>query len=74
MERTVRLIFLLQAAGRDLLMYKADTFLKSDPELLAISQHFASDNSAFLEEFVKAWTILVNADMFNGPSGNLCSS
>ena len=55
-------------------MYKADTFLKSDPELLAISQHFASDNSAFLEEFVKAWTILVNADMFNGPSGNLCSS
>ena len=55
-------------------MYKADTFLKSDPELLAISQEFASNNSAFLEEFISAWTILVNADMFNGPSGNFCFS
>ena len=67
------MIFRVQAVGRDLLMYKTDLFLKSDPELLAISQEFASDNTAFLEEFIKAWTILVNADMFDGPAGNLCS-
>ena len=67
-------LFSFQAVGEDLLMYKVDTFFLSDPELLVYSQEFASDNSAFLEEFIKAWTILVTADMFDGPSGNLCFS
>ena len=70
----IAILFSLQAVGKDLLMYKVDTFFLSDPELLALSQEFASDNSAFLEEFIKAWTILVTADMFDGPSGNLCFS
>ena len=70
----IAILFSLQAVGEDLLMYKVDTFFLSDPELLALSQEFASDNSAFLEEFIKAWTILVTADMFDGPSGNLCFS
>ena len=70
----IAILFSLQAVEKDLLMYKVDTFFLSDPELLALSQEFASDNSAFLDEFIKAWRILVNADMFDGPSGNLCFS
>ena len=48
-------------------------WLRYDPELLAISQEFASDNNFFVMEFSKAWTKLANADRFDGPTGNVCS-
>ena len=47
--------------------------VRYDPELLAISQEFASDNNYFVTEFSKAWTKLANADRFDGPLGNICS-
>ena len=55
-------------------MYKSDIFFKSDPELMAITYEFAGDNKVFLEELSDAWSLLVNADMFDGPSNNLCSN
>ena len=54
-------------------MYKTDLYFKTDPELAAISFEFAGDNQLFLEELSKAWEILVNSDMFDGPNNNLCS-
>lgn len=53
-------------------MYQVDLHFKTDPELLALSQQFAADNKKFLAEVSVAWTTLVNADMFDGPTGNLC--
>ena len=53
-------------------MYKSDIFFKSDPELMAITYEFAADNKLFLEEVSTAWSLLVNADMFDGPANNLC--
>lgn len=53
-------------------MYKSDLFFKTDPELAAISQRFAEDNSLFLATVSEAWQLLINADMFDGPSGNKC--
>ena len=53
-------------------MYEVDLHFKTDPELLAITHQFAADNQFFLKEVGRAWTKIVNADMFDGPAGNLC--
>lgn len=53
-------------------MYRVDLHFRTDPELLAVSEEFAADNKVFLEAVAEAWTTLVNADMFDGPTGNLC--
>ena len=53
-------------------MYKSDIYFKSDPELMAITYEFAADNKVFLEELSAAWSLLVTADMFDGPANNLC--
>ena len=55
-------------------MYKSDLFFKTDPELLSISQKFAEDNSLFLETVSESWQLLMNADMFDGPNNNMCST
>lgn len=39
------------------------TFLY-DPELSALAQAHAADNNLFLNDFVDAWTVLMNADRF----------
>jgi catalase-peroxidase len=39
------------------------TFLY-DPELSALAQNHAADNNLFLNDFVDAWTVLMNADRF----------
>lgn len=42
--------------------------------MLAITHQFVADNQFFLKELGRAWTKLVNADMFDGLAGNLCQS
>ena len=54
------------------MMYQVDLYFKTDPELLAITEEFAGDNEGFLAEVSLAWQALVNSDMFDGPTGNLC--
>jgi len=63
-----------QAQGKELYMRPVDLFFKTDPELLAISQDFASDNAAFKKEFSRAWTKLMTSDRFDGPTGNVCDN
>ena len=63
-----------KADGKDLYMEPADLFFKTDPELLAISQKFASDDEFFLDELSAAWTKLMTADRFDGPTGNVCDA
>lgn len=61
-----------KATGKDLYMLKSDMLLKTTAELLTIAQEYASDNVLFLNDFANAWTKLVNADRFDGPTGNVC--
>ena len=53
-------------------MYRLDIYFKTDPELAVITQQFAANEALFLSELGQAWTLLMNADMFDGPRGNLC--
>lgn len=50
-----------------------DYALVLDPEFNAVVQRFASDERFFKKVFAKAWAKLMNADMFDGPTGNKCS-
>lgn len=59
--------------GQYLYMTGDDMVLKRDPELAAIAKQFATDNELFVQEFAAAWTKLMNADRFKGPTGNECS-
>lgn len=49
-----------------------DLALVWDPEFKAQSVKYAEDNELFLKEFGSAWTALMNADRFDGPTGNVC--
>ena len=51
----------------EMLMYSVDLFFRIDPELLAITQEFASDNKKFLMELKYAWTKLANMDRYVYP-------
>ena len=53
-------------------MYRLDIYFKTEPELAAIAHQFAANEALFLSELGQAWTLLMNADMFDGPRGNLC--
>jgi len=41
-----------------------DMTFRYDPELSAIAQAHASDNQHFVNDFVEAWTVLMDADRF----------
>ena len=53
-------------------MYSLDLHFKTDPELAVITEQFALSQDLFLSELAEAWTLLMNADMFDGPLGNRC--
>jgi len=63
-----------QAQGQQVFVTPADMALAWDPDLLAISQQYAANNTLFLSDFAAAWTKLMNADRFAGPAGNVCAS
>jgi len=73
-ENTVGGVEVYKAVGKDLYVQPADLFFKTDPEFLAISQEFTSDNEYFLSQFRAAWTKLMIADRFDGPTGNVCDA
>eukprot|EP00951_Prasinocladus_malaysianus_P046836 scaffold647985_cov44-Prasinocladus_malaysianus.AAC.2 len=57
---------------RDRYMTHSDLAIRHDPILRAIAMEYAADNEAFLREFGRGWTRLMNADRFDGPAANLC--
>ena len=64
--------FEYKAAGKELYRLTTDMWLLWDPEFLALSDQLAANNTLFLETFNGAWTTLMNADRFDGPTGNVC--
>ena len=54
-------------------MYRVDIYFKTDPELSAIAMHFAENESEFFSSLSEAWSLLMSADMYSGPDGNLCA-
>jgi len=61
-----------RAKGTRMRLQKADMLLKWDDELLAAAQEFAEDNLLFVDTFTAAWTKMMNADRFTGPTTNAC--
>jgi len=51
-----------------------DLMLSFVPELAAHAVDFANNNSLFLSSFGAAWTKLMNADRFDGPTGSVCGA
>lgn len=50
----------------------SDLVLLDDPALFSIVQEYAADAMVFRADFAAAWTQLMNADRFNGPTANVC--
>jgi len=49
-----------------------DILLISAAEYLAVVQEFAADEDMWLSTLTSAWTKLMNADRFDGPTRNVC--
>ena len=49
-----------------------DLLLRQDSGLLQFVVEFAGSQDAWLAEFGVAWTKLMNADRYNGPTGSFC--
>jgi len=60
------------AGSSGLTMLRDDILLISAPQYKAIVQEFAGDESAYLATLAAAWTKMMNADRFDGPTGNVC--
>ena len=64
-----------KAVGKDdVFALPTDLALVWDTEFEAISEEYAADNDLFLYEFGRAWTMYMNADRFDGPTGNVCDN
>lgn len=63
-----------KAVGKDIYILRPDYLLRLDPEFYIAVQEFASDEAVWKIEFAAAWTKMMNADRFDGPTGNLCPS
>lgn len=62
-----------QAVGKSgVYALATDLALVWDPEFKAQSTIYAEDNDQFLDEFGSAWTAVMNADRFNGPTSSVC--
>lgn len=62
-----------QAVGNpDVFVLATDLALVWDIELKAQVYLYAQDNDLILKEFGYAWTALMNADRFDGPTGSVC--
>jgi hypothetical protein len=54
-------------------MTAADLAIKQHEPWKSIAEGYAADNAKFLRDFAAAWTRVMNADRFRGPSGSECS-
>lgn len=62
-----------KAVGKsDVFALATDLALVWDPEFKAQVELYAQDNELFLLELGLAWTALMNADRFDGPTGSVC--
>lgn len=52
---------------------ETDEALVQDEELFAFVKMYAKNEKKFKDELADAWTYLMNADRFDGPTGNACS-
>jgi len=50
-----------------------ETAILRDPDLKAIIDEYAADESIFYDDFAKAWTKMMIADRFDGPFKNECA-
>eukprot|EP00760_Papus_ankaliazontas_P019019 PhM_4_TR17829/c0_g1_i1/m.68925/K03782/katG; catalase-peroxidase len=60
------------ASSGNVVALQTDVNLVYHAPYLAHVRDFASDNQYFLTTFAAAWTRLMNADRFNGSTGNVC--
>jgi len=65
--------YVATANGQDSYLLVDDVQLRQQPEFLAVVEVYAEDEQLFLQNFVAAWTKLVNSDRFDGPGENLCA-
>jgi len=56
----------------DSYMLPTDLMYKTNPELKAIAEDYAIDESKFMADLGMAWNKLATADRYDGPIGNLC--
>lgn len=47
--------------------------LLRDPELLFYVREYANNMDSLKEAFGKVWVYMMNADRFDGPTGNVCT-
>jgi catalase/peroxidase HPI len=52
---------------------RADMLLTLHPELRSAAVDFAADSGRLLAEFGAAWSKVMNADRFDGPTGSVCA-
>lgn len=57
-----------KAEGKALFMQQTDMFLLEDEHLRSIVSEYAANSAVFLAEFAAAWTQLIVADRFDGPT------
>jgi hypothetical protein len=55
-------------------MTAADLAIKQHEPWKSIAEGYAACNAKFLRDFAAAWTKVMNADRFRGPSGSECSN
>jgi hypothetical protein len=60
--------------GQYVYMTPEDMVIRNDPELSAIAKQYVMNNEIFLQDFSAAWTKIMNADRFKGPTGNECAA
>lgn len=63
-----------KAKDMDEYILRSDLLLTLEPTYASAAMDFAADNDMFLDEFAAAWTKVMNADRFDGPTGNLCET
>jgi len=62
----------LSPSGEAVHMLETDMALLWDPEAFSVVVEFASDEAGFQGAFGEAWTKLMEAGRFDGPTGNAC--
>jgi len=58
--------------ANSLSMLRSDLLLVASAETLAAVQDYAGDEEMFLSDLSDVWTKMMNADRFDGPTGNVC--
>jgi len=51
-----------------------DVMILKDPELRAVAERYKDDTNLLHDEFTSAWTKMMIADRFDGPTGNVCTT